>query len=92
MQAGHKRRAVSKPPKKRRLKNRLHFKNRVLGVDAQGRGVTARTVAKHAKPLEERRRQRRLEQEAADEAEDPTYVSVEANVNVAEWSSLSSGD
>ena len=93
MQAGRRRKAVSKPLRKLRLKNRLHFQSRVLGVDRKGRMVTARMVAKHAKPLEERRQQRRLEQEAKEEADDPSYIPGDAIVTITSLSSsLSSED
>ena len=55
--------------------------------------VTARLVAKHAEPLEERRQQRRREQEAKDEVEDPSYIPGDAIVTITSLSSsLSSGD
>ena len=93
MQAGRRRKAVSKSPRKIRLKNRLHFQDRVLGKDGKGRMVTARTVEKYAKPLEARRQQRRLEQEAREEVDDPSYIPGDAIVTITSLSSsLSSED
>ena len=59
-----------------------------MGKDGKGR-----MVAKHAKPLEERRQQRRLEQEAKEEADDPSYIPGDAIVTITRLSSsLSSED
>ena len=74
MQAGRKRKAISKVPRFVRIKNRLYFQDRVLGTDWKGNPVAAKALRKYARPLEARREEHRRKQEARDEARDPTYI------------------
>ena len=89
MRAGHKKKAISKVPRRVRTKNRMFFQDRVLGEDGKGNPVAARAVQKYAKPLEARREQHRLKQEAREEARDPSYVP-EPIITITSTSSLSS--
>ena len=91
MRAGHKKKAISKVPRRIRIKNRMFFQDRVLGEDGKGNPVAARAVQKYAKPLEVRREQFRLRQEAKEEAKDPSYVP-EPIVTINSTSSVSSDE
>ena len=82
MQAGRKKKAISKVPRFVRIKNRLFFQDRVLGTDWKGNPIAAKAVRKYARPLEARREEHRLKQEAREEARDPTYVPVEPIVTI----------
>ena len=92
MQAGRRKKAVSKPPRRLRLKNRLYFQDRVLGKDGKGRLINARTVEKYAVPLETRRQQHRLKQEAREEVNDPSYVPGDPIITITNLSSSLSSD
>ena len=84
-------RDCSKVPRRIRIKNRMFFQDRVLGEDGKGNPVAARAVQKYAKPLEVRREQFRLKQEAKEEAKDPSYVP-EPIVTITATSSFSSAE
>ena len=90
MQAGHRKKAISKVPRSVRIKNRLFFQDRVIGTDWKGKPIAAKAVRKYATPLEARRQKNRLKQEAREEARDPSYVPVEPIVTITSVSSLSS--
>ena len=90
VQAGHKKKAISKVPRRVRIKNRLFFQDRVLGKDGKGKPIAAKAVQKYAVPLEARRQQHRLKQEAREEARDPSYVLEPIVTITSTSSSLSS--
>ena len=91
MQAGRKKKAISKVPRFVRIKNRLFFQDRVLGTDWKGNPIAAKAVRKYARPLEARREEHRLRMEAKEEARDPTYVPGDPIVTITTTeSSLSS--
>ena len=92
VQAGHRKKAISKVPRRVRLKNRLFFQDRVLGKDGKGKPIAARAVQKYAVPLEARRQQHRLKQEAREEVRDPSYVPVEPIITITSLSSSLSSD
>ena len=92
VQAGHRKKAISKPPRRLRLKNRSYFQDRVLGKDGKGRLINARTVEKYAVPLETRRQQHRLKQEAREEVNDPSYVPGDPIITITNLSSSLSSD
>ena len=89
MQAGHRKKAISKVPRIIRIKNRLFFQDRVLGTDWKGHPIAAKAVRKYAVPLETRRQKDRLKQEAREEVMDPSYVP-EPIVTITSTSSMSS--
>ena len=65
----------------------------MLGKDGKGRLIAARTVEKYAIPLETRRQQHRLKQEAREEVNDPSYVPVDPIITFTSLSSsLSSNE
>ena len=82
MQAGHRKKAISKVPRFVRIKNRLFFQDRVIGTDWKGKPISAKAIRKYARPLEARREQHRLKQEAREEAMDPSYVPTEPIVTI----------
>ena len=82
MQAGRRKKAISKVPRFVRIKNRLFFQDRVIGTDWKGKPIAAKAVRKYATPLEARRQRLRLKQEAKEEARDPSYVPVEPIVTI----------
>ena len=83
MQAGRKKKAISKVPRFVRIKNRLYFQDRVIGTDWKGKPIAAKAVRKYARPLEARREEHRLRQEAREEAKDPTYVPGDPIVTIS---------
>ena len=84
MQAGRKRKAISKVPRFVRIKNRLYFQDRVIGTDWKGLPIAAKAVRKYARPLgAAREEQQRLKQEASEEAMYPTYVPGDTIVTIS---------